>query len=179
MTGIRSVVCTFTSRAAAFLLVCLPTAAGAQAGETPSVQTQRAGFFPAAEEKCLRAAVAGVITRTEGSGDIDLGGVPLGAPVEWAGLYWGYLASEAPANAVTLNGNAVTPVSIGTEQWRPAPSLNGYAYFADVTSLVVPNAMNAVAGLDDSGVLGTSPESLGASLVVVYEDGLKRLARST
>jgi hypothetical protein len=69
---------------------------------------------------------------------------------------------------VTLNGSAVSPVSLGVTASPCWPEANAYPFFAEVTGLVVAGA-NAVAGLDDSGILAHAPESEGASLVVVYQ----------
>lgn len=123
-------------------------------------------------EHCLRAASAGVRTRNSGSpttgGVITLpASVPAGS-IQWAGLYWTILADTPPPNAVTLNGAPVTPVLLpltGSPCWNESYT---FAYFADVTTIAVAGA-NVVAGLDDSGITNTSPESEGASLVVIYK----------
>lgn len=125
--------------------------------------------------RCLRVVTAGVQTRNAdpapgtASGTITLPVGPEQGNVVWAGLYWVILGNETPVNAVTLNGASVSPVSLGITGSPCWPERNAYAYFADVTGLVTAGA-NLVAGLDDSGVLASRPESEGASLVVVYRD---------
>ncbi len=139
-----------------------------------SGQTVRAHLY-SEPGYCLRVVAAGVQTRNADPAPPTTGGVILLPPgpapdnVIWAGLYWEIIGNDSPANAVTLNGSAVTPVSLGVTASPCWPEARAYPFFADVTGLVVAGA-NTVAGLDDSGSLAVAPESEGASLVVVYQN---------
>ncbi|HYM81661.1 MAG TPA: hypothetical protein VEY91_09665 [Candidatus Limnocylindria bacterium] len=137
-------------------------------GPDPSNQTVRVRFQD--DSRCLRLVAAGVNTKNASSP--TTGGVitlpPVLGPIVWAGLYWVTLADGAHPNVVTLNGTAVTPVALPVTFSPCRTPIFANAYFALVTPLVIPGP-NVVAGLDDSGTLNVSPETEGASLVVVYE----------
>jgi hypothetical protein len=169
-----------------FLLVALPalafasTASAQLDGRTTALDGTRTDSNQAVrihvshEAACLRVATAGVQTRNAdpapptAAGTIVLPPGPAVGNIRWAGLYWLIIGDTAPSSQVTLNGSAVSPVSLGITRSPCWPEANAYPYFAEVTSLVVEGA-NTVAGLDDSGILADGPESEGASLVVVYE----------
>lgn len=124
---------------------------------------------------CLRVVAAGVQTRNAdpapptASGTINLPAGPGAGNIVWAGLYWEIIGNSVPTSAVTLNGSAVSAEALTVTLSPCWPEHQAYPYFADVTSLVVAGA-NVVAGLEDGGALAQSPESEGASLVVVYQD---------
>ena len=153
----------------------VPPGAGTVGGPQPPASnvahSVRKHFFGG--QDCLRAAAAGVVTRNDGSpahGTITLPPGPGLANIVWAGLYWDVywsVGGRPVTNAVTLNGIPVAPVAIGTTASPCWNETNATAYFADVTGLVDAGP-NALAGLDDSGILGVANETPGASLVVVY-----------
>ena len=103
------------------------------------------------------------------AGTILLPPGPAAGNVVWAGLYWTILSDTPPINAVTLNGVPVVPIALPVTASPCWAELSAYAYFAACTPIVVAGP-NVVAGLDDSGAFNVSPESEGASLVVIYED---------
>ncbi len=139
-----------------------------------SQQTLRVHLF-SEPGRCLRVVTAGVQTRNAdpapptASGTIVLPAGPAAGNIVWAGLYWEIIADIPPVNAVTLNGSPVSPVSFPVTASPCWPERSAYPFFADVTGLVGAGA-NTVAGLDDSGTLASTPESEGASLVVIYTD---------
>lgn len=145
------------------------------ATRTPGTQLERIHFVSEGE-RCFRVVTAGVRTRhavgavggTAG-GTIILPPGPAAGNIIWAGLYWVILGGAPPINAVTLNGFAVAPAPLPVTASPCWAHPSAFAYFADVTPFVVAGA-NVVAGLDDSGAFNVSPESEGASLVVIYND---------
>lgn len=144
-----------------------------KSAQSPGGQQLR--FHFADDGRCLRVVSAGVRTRNAvvpgtalASGTITLPPGPTATNIRWAGLYWVILGGAAPVNAVQLNGSAVLPVALPVTASPCWGESSAFAYYANVTTLVVPGA-NLVSGLDDSGLLGLGPESEGASLVVVYE----------
>jgi hypothetical protein len=143
---------------------------------SPGTQTERIHLYGYEGSHCIRVVSAGVRTRhniTPGafgaSGTITLPPGPAAGNVVWAGLYWDILADTPPINAVTLNGVPVVPVPLPLSASPCWLETTAFPYVADVTGMVVAGA-NFVAGLDDSGAFNVSPESEGASLVVIYED---------
>jgi len=99
-----------------------------------------------------------------GTGTITLTGVS--GTVTKAFLYWHGINNPVYNNPnVTINGNAVTGVTLGdatTNCWGTGSSR---AFRADVTAFVPGNGSYTVAGLSSGG------NANGASLVVVYDDG--------
>lgn len=175
------------TRARAFLialaLLVAPASAFADRGGTTAgsgdgtsrpatLSNQKVRIHIASQEHCLRVVAAGVRTRNSASpttgGVIVLPAGPTAGSIVWAGLYWDILSNGPPPNAVTLNGAAVVPVPLPVTASPCWAEFYAFPYFADVTALVVPGA-NVVAGLDDSGAQNVSPESEGASLVVIYK----------
>lgn len=128
----------------------------------------------------LTHAAAGAGTRNTGYGTIRLRGIPAGAQIFRAYLYWGQI-QQAPFNGTaTFQGSAVTGTLIGSTT-EPCWNSSGTfaAYRAVVTSLMQPgiNGDYLVSGLPSSSTDGsdpwspvntTLPLSEGASLVVIY-----------
>ncbi len=109
---------------------------------------------------------AGVGLRETGAGTINLAGIPTGATVQKALLYWATLGTSGGFTSPTLNGTPVTGTLIGQSDDPWWGTLQSFAYRADVTSLVSGNGSYAIAGLP-AGPL-TVNDSQGASLVVIY-----------
>lgn len=106
--------------------------------------------------------------------------IPAGAPVLFAGLYWGAGASgdqakgRAPANAASVRlrlpgGTAYTTVTGSVTAMSTSGSNKTYAAFADVTSQVRASGRGTYVVADVKGDLGIN-HFAGWSLVVVYGD---------
>jgi hypothetical protein len=115
---------------------------------------------------------AGVGLRGEGSGDIVIDGIPEGATVSHAYLYWGTLGTTGAFEYPSFNGNVAEGEVIGISGnvcWpRPHLGLDFYSFNfrADVTEYVTGNGTYNISGLPSDLSLGN--DSQGASLVVIY-----------
>lgn len=109
----------------------------------------------------------GLATRGGGtSGNISISGIPAGATVRTAYLYWMTLGE--PDATVTFAGSSRTGELVGASRntcWTTNNPNNGATrtYRADVTGAVAGNGSYAI-----SGVSPTNGDGNGASLVVVY-----------
>jgi hypothetical protein len=111
--------------------------------------------------------VSGIGLRGSGTGNITVSGIPSGATVHEARLYWGTIGSHDTFTSPSLNGQSVNGVLIGTlgdTNWGAA---HNFVYRADVTSIVTGNGTYTLSGLPGSSP--TSDDSQGASLIVIYE----------
>jgi hypothetical protein len=109
---------------------------------------------------------AGVGLRGVGSGDIILTGVPSGATIYQAYLYWATLGFANTYTLPTLDGQGAAGQLIGTTGDTCWGVQNNFVYRANVTNLVSGNGSYTVAGLP--GDLAGGNDSQGASLVVIY-----------
>lgn len=124
---------------------------------------------------------AGVGLRNRGAGNLTVSGIPSGAQIVKAYLFWAVLGGSPAASNFddgVFGGSAITGTLIGsgpTPLWPP--TTNGYAYRANVTQLINGNGGYALSGFASGRTNGadpfTEPTSLaplaeGASLVVVY-----------
>jgi pimeloyl-ACP methyl ester carboxylesterase len=123
---------------------------------------------------------AGVGMRNRGYGSITVQGIPTGASIKSAHLFWDILGDwDDPSYGVgNFNGHPIQGSFIGTGGdpcWNNAAN---FAYQLDVTSLVPGNGSYALTGFASNLTDGrdpwgqednTSPLTEGASLVVVYE----------
>jgi hypothetical protein len=125
---------------------------------------------------------AGTGLRNRGFGTIGISGIPIGASVYRAFLYWSILGTTEGANFNDgrVNGTAIVGALIGSggdPGWSVAT--RGYAYRADVTTLVKAKGngayslTNFASGKTDgsdpfSGATPVLPLAEGASLVVIY-----------
>ncbi|MCA1832192.1 MAG: hypothetical protein ABR548_07305 [Actinomycetota bacterium] len=102
------------------------------------------------------------------SGTITIAGVPAGASVSRAFLYWAVLGNGDPT--ASFQGNLVDGTLIGdsVETWTCGldHQARNYVYRADVTPAVAGNGTYAVSGVGDT----PETDGQGASLVVLYED---------
>lgn len=123
---------------------------------------------------------AGVAMRNLGAGKITIKGIPRGATIEAAFLYWGMInsiANDAMATGL-FNGNAIkgTNYSIGGDPCWYVGSM--FAYRADVTEFITGNGTYNLSGFASGIITGGSPWDQtigvvaplceGATLVVVY-----------
>jgi hypothetical protein len=134
---------------------------------------------------------AGVGLRNRGAGTIALSGIPAGATVHSAYLFWSVLGGAAePANFKNgrFKGSAITGLRVGSGGspcWNSVTT--GYAYRANVTSLVTGNGNYALSGFASGVATGADPFSTaeipplaeGASLVVLYSKASYPLTRVT
>jgi hypothetical protein len=144
---------------------------GNPGGQTASTQDTIFHYVPNGE--CFDAYVAGTTLRhappapPTASGTIS---VPanVAANQAFAQLYWVILSDTEPPNTERLNGTLLARIPIGPVTASPCwAELHAYAYRANVLGLVTPG-VNTLTGFPDSGAFGVSPESEGASLVVVH-----------
>lgn len=119
---------------------------------------------------------SGTGLRNQGSGSIQIAGMPLVATVTRALLYWNVLNPTDPGNGMKFDGHRVPGVSIGTAPdpcWGAGTS---WAYRADVTDFVNGNGTYQLTGYPTGASNGLSPWSAGspvpmmegASLVVIF-----------
>jgi hypothetical protein len=113
------------------------------------------------------AGVAGV---GGGTGTINITGV--NGTVTRAFLYWHGINTTGVGAVynnptVTVNGNAVTGISLGDATTNCWGAGSGRAFEADVTAFVAGNGPYVIAGLSN----GANYSGNGASLVVVFDDG--------
>lgn len=112
---------------------------------------------------------SGVGLRGSGSGTINLSGIPAGASVYRAYLYWATLGSVNTYTEPLLNGSPVAGAWIGTTADTCWNVQHNYVYRADVTGLVTGNGDYTISGLPND-LYGNGNDSQGASLVVIYYD---------
>lgn len=161
----------------------------ALAGLAPTLGGPPAGAADTATAPAVFATIdgrggyvaAGVGLRNRGAGTITISGIPSGATVNRAFLVWSILGGATPGAAFPngkLNGTPVTGVQAGSGPspcWTPW-TVNGYAYRAEVTSLVTGNGSYALSGFASGRTDGADPFfsgvvpplAEGASLVVIF-----------
>lgn len=110
---------------------------------------------------------AGVGLRGTGSGNLVITGVPAGATVYRAFLYWATLGSANTYTTPELNGQEVAGNLIGTSGDTCWGVEHNFVYRADVSALVNGNGTYSLAGLPNE--LTSGNDSQGASLVVIYQ----------
>jgi len=116
-------------------------------------------------------AAAGVGLRGTGTGTIPLTGIPAGATIQKAFLYWSTVGGSGTFTAPTLNGTAVSGTLIGQSDDPILGVDQAFAYRADVTSLIAGNGSYTIYGLPAGPLPPASTtvnDSQGASLVVIY-----------
>jgi hypothetical protein len=126
--------------------------------------------------------------RNRGRGSIGIVGVPAGATVANAYLYWSILgnAEQTAFSRGTFRGHGIVGTKVGSGAapcWPGATT--GFAYRANVTSYVAGNGSYALTGFASSRTDGADPFTStaavplaeGASLVVVYSKSSYPLTR--
>jgi hypothetical protein len=106
----------------------------------------------------------------DGTGTITVSGIPIGASITKAFLWWnGPTNSTDPtANAaVTFNGTSVTGTNIGISGDNNWGFQNTQSYRADVTSLVTGDGSYSLAGFVKPGGIDIN----GVGLMVFYRNG--------
>ena len=132
----------------------------------------------------------GVGLRNRGAGTITISGIPTGAAVQSAYLYWSVLGPAVePANfkTGTFKGSAITGTKVGSgaSPCGNAAVTTGYAYRATVTTMVTGNGSYALSGFASGTTSGADPFTTaavpplteGASLVVVFRKSTYPLTR--
>lgn len=110
---------------------------------------------------------AGVGLRGTGEGDIIVSGIPAGATVYRAFLYWATIGISNTFTSVIFSGGFVNGALIGTSAntcWPGAQ--HNFTYRADVTGIVSGNGIYSIGGLPHESP--STNDSQGASLVVIY-----------
>jgi hypothetical protein len=151
------------------------------AGDAPTGQTEVEGLGHSLQYRVRGGYTArGTGLRNRGYGTIRLRGIPSGARVYKAFLYWNIVDSQQKSSHQRLRfqGNWVTGTFIGADHepcWLP-DHYSAYSYRADVTRYVTGNRnysiRNVVSGKTDGsdpwGSAVVAPLAQGASLVVIY-----------
>lgn len=112
---------------------------------------------------------SGVGLRGTTGGNITISGIPTGATIQNAYLYWGFLddGEDASLRNLSLNGNPVLGTRIGHGPDTCWGRTDSFSYRADVTPLVAGNGTYTVTGVANGGLI----LSEGAALVVIYNSG--------
>jgi hypothetical protein len=130
---------------------------------------------PAAAWANAGYVASGTGLRNQGSGTISISGIPAGAKVKKALLYWNILNSGDPGGAMLVNGSSAGGQLVAA---GPDPCWDGgsWAYRGDVTSQVTGNGSYTLSGYPTGSASGvnpwiSSPTPMmdGASLIVFYE----------
>jgi len=108
------------------------------------------------------------------SAAITIAGIPAGATVQRALLYWMIFAGSD--TTAIVNGTPVTGVQVGVAGDVCWGTPLTPTFRADVTSLVSGNGTYTVAGLPSS-LSGVDPDTNGVALVVVYQDPASGIVR--
>jgi hypothetical protein len=112
-------------------------------------------------------AADGIGLRGNTSGNIALSGIPAGATVVRALLYWSFLdnGEDTSLHQLTMNGTPISGSLIGAGPDTCWGDANSFTYRADVTPYVTGNGTYALTGVASGGAILAE----GASLVVVYQ----------
>lgn len=132
---------------------------------------------PSAAFSSAGYAAAGIGLRNQGSGTINLSGIPAGSVIKRALLYWNILADNQPAGDMMVNGSSAPGTMIGQGAvpcWSAAAS---FAFRSDVTPLVTGDGAYTVSGFPTGSTSGLNPWDNptpqpmmeGASLIVLFE----------
>jgi hypothetical protein len=115
----------------------------------------------------LRGGTAPFFGPPPATAPINITGIPTGASVVRAFLYWGMLDNgiEASLGQLNLNGTQVTGSLIGAGPDTCWGRTNSFTFRADVTPLVTGNGTYSITGFATGGNILQE----GASLVVIYQ----------
>jgi hypothetical protein len=112
---------------------------------------------------------SGVGLRGTTGGNITISGIPAGATIQNAYLYWGMLDDGEDASLANLTFNS-TPI-LGTRIGHGPDTCWGrtdsFSYRADVTPLVIGNGTYSLSGVATGGLILAE----GGALVVIYNSG--------
>jgi hypothetical protein len=153
-------------------LVAALAAAGAEAQLNPYV---RGPIFGSRDLRGDFVAAGCALRGTGGAGTITLAGIPGGATVKEAVLYWAILddAASPLAGAVTFSNSVestdLVGAAIGSTAAPCGSSMaSAFAFRADVTPWVTGNGEYGISNALDGGDPNQAPVAEGASLVVLY-----------
>lgn len=118
---------------------------------------------------------SGVGLRGSGTGDITVSGIPAGANVSQAYLYWATIGNDGSFSSPTLDDFEVDGELIGQSGDTCWGAEHNFTYRADVTDLIDNNGTYTIAGLPDDLISGN--DSQGASLVIVYTTSIEQPLR--
>ena len=122
---------------------------------------------------------AGVALRDQGSGTINLTGIPAGSYIARAYLFWATINPSDPGGAMAIDGSSVTPSLDGMDTspcWPPDSSQTIFMRSANVTPFVNGNGSYTISGYPTGLSAGENPFANpnanpfmeGATLVVFY-----------
>ncbi len=111
---------------------------------------------------------AGVGLRNTGSGTIKIAGIPAGASVSKAFLYWNIVDAQQKLRhkKLVFKGSNILGEYIGGDHqtcWGP-DFYSAFSYRADVTSLVTGNGNYGVSGVASGRTDGADPFAFGATV---------------
>ncbi len=112
---------------------------------------------------------SGVGLRGTTGGNITISGIPAGASIQNAYLYWGMLddGEDASLRNLNFNGTPVLGTRIGHGPDTCWGRTDSFSYRADVTPLVTGNGTYSLTGVANGGFVLAE----GAALVVIYNSG--------
>jgi hypothetical protein len=154
-------------------------AAGTASGGGDDCLTWVAQVFasgPAAAFTNAGYVAAGVGLRDQGSGTINIAGIPAGSYIARAYLYWAIVNNGDPGGAMKINGNTTTSSLDGSDVSPCWPPPTIFSYSANVTPFVTGNGSYTLSGYptgltggqDPWANMDAAPEMEGASLVIFY-----------
>ncbi|MGH3118677.1 MAG: hypothetical protein ACRDQ2_16500 [Gaiellales bacterium] len=119
---------------------------------------------------------AGIGLRNQGSGNVTVSGIPAGAVVQKALLYWNVLNESEPPRAISVNQTPFAGTMIGRDEGPCWGTPWSWAYRADVTSRVKSSGAYTISGYPTGTTSGGEPFTNprlypmmeGASLIVFY-----------
>ena len=133
--------------------------------------TNRLGQFYS-QTQYADVTVAGVGLRGRGQGNLIVSGVPNGATIYKAFLYWATIGNTSQFMTPQFNGSTVSGEMIGASADTCWGAARNVVYRAEVTPQVSGNGTHHIAGLPDDLAMGN--DSQGAALVIVYADTVYR-----
>ncbi len=110
--------------------------------------------------------VAGATALWNGSGSITISGIPAGATVLGAYLFFTY-QDNGGGHSGFFNGTPITGTFLGSDCSSCWTTTSTTLYYADVTTLVSGNGTYTLSGFDPLGC-GGDHGTQGATLVVIY-----------
>jgi hypothetical protein len=159
--------------------------AGGQGFDCLNHEAQAFAVGPAAAWAFGGYTAGGIGMRNRNKATLTIAGIPVGATIVKALLYWNILNSSVPSSSMVLNATATPGTMIGKDPDPCWGATASWAFRADVTSVVAPigNGPYTVSGYPTGGAAtppgdqtglnpwdfgSLTPMAEGASLLVFY-----------